>query len=68
MDFAGECDKSVKPGLHSTYRYGYALTLLDTLFTREEQNQCLMFKSKKSDKPGLDTAKVEEHLVNLSAL
>ena len=48
--------------LHSTHPYGYALTLLDTLFTREEQNQCLMFNSKKSGRPGLDPVKVEKML------
>ena len=48
--------------LHSEHPYGYALTLLDTLFTREEQFQCLMFKSKKSDKPALDPIRVEKIL------
>ena len=48
--------------VHSTHPYGYALTLVDTLFTREEQSQCLMFKSKKSEKPGLDPARVEKIL------
>ena len=48
--------------IHSATPYGYALTLLDTLFTREEQHQCLLFKSKKSEKPGLDTVRVEKLL------
>ena len=48
--------------VHSTHPYGYALTLVDTLFTREEQSQCLMFKSKKGEKPGLDPARVEKIL------
>jgi hypothetical protein len=34
---------------------------LDTLFTREE-HQSLLFKSKKSDKPALDPARVEKIL------
>ena len=48
--------------VHSTSPYGYALSLLDTLFTREEQHQSLLFKSKKSDKPALDPVKVEKIL------
>lgn len=48
--------------LHSSTPYGYALTLVDTLFTREEQHQCLMFKSKKSEKPALDPVRVEKIL------
>lgn len=48
--------------LHSSTPYGYGLTLIDTLFTREEQNECLMFKSKKSEKPGLDPVRVEKIL------
>ena len=42
----------VDPGLSCT-------ELLDTLFTREEQHPCLLFKSSKSEKPGLDPIRVK---------
>ena len=58
----GEWGKSLE-----TSFYGYALTLVDTFFTREEQNQCLMFKSKKSDKPGLDPAREEVSFLTLNS-
>ena len=48
--------------VHSTSPYGYALSLLDTLFMREEQHWSLLFKSKKSDKPAQDPVKVEKIL------
>ena len=51
--------------IHSTGPYAYALTLLDTLFTREEQHPCLLFKSSKSEKPGLDPVRVEILLCKL---
>ena len=50
--------------IHSTGPYAYALTLLDTLFTREEQHPCLLFKLSKSEKPGLDSVRVEILLVS----
>lgn len=45
--------------IRSRDAYAYGLSLLDTLFTKEELRQSL-FKSKKSEKPGLDSAKVEK--------
>ena len=51
--------------IHSNGPYAYALTLLDTLFTREEQHPCLLFKSSKSKKPGLDPVRVEILLCKL---
>ena len=34
--------------------YSYGLQLMDILFTKEELSSSLLFKSKKSEKPGLD--------------
>ena len=51
--------------IHSTGPYAYALTLLDTLFTREEQHPCLLFKLSNSEKPGLDPIRVEILLCKL---
>ena len=48
--------------LPSRDAYSFALQLMDILFTREELASCLMFKSKKSDKPALDHEKVEKIL------
>ena len=48
--------------MHSRDAYAYCLPLMDSLFTKEELAQSLLFKSKKSDKPGLDSARVEKML------
>lgn len=40
--------------LPSRDAYSLALQLLDILFTKEELGSSLLFKSKKSNKPGLD--------------
>lgn len=42
--------------------YAYALALMDVLFTKEELAMSLLFKSKKSEKPGLDRERVEKVL------
>ena len=52
--------------IHSTGPYMYATKLLDTLFTREEQHPCLLFKSSKSEKPELDRVRVEKLLCKYS--
>lgn len=48
--------------LPSRDAYSFALQLLDILFTKEEQGTSLLFKSKKSEKPGLDRERVEKLL------
>ena len=48
--------------LPSRDTYSFALQLMDIFFTREELATSLMFKSKKSDKPALNQAKVERIL------
>ena len=48
--------------LPSRDAYSFALQLLDVFFTKEELATSLLFKSKKSDKPGLDTERVEKLL------
>ena len=40
--------------------YAFALQLLDVLFTKEELASSLLFKSKESEKPGLDKARVKQ--------
>jgi hypothetical protein len=42
--------------------YAYGLNLLDSLFSKEELFTSLLFKSKKSEKPGLDSVRVEKLL------
>lgn len=42
--------------------YSYALQVMDILFTKEEMGHSLLFKSKKSSKPGLDQKRVEQLL------
>ena len=42
--------------------YAYALALMDVLFTKEELAMSLLFKLKKSVKPGLDRERVEKVL------
>ena len=42
--------------------YAYALSLMDVLFTKEELSASLLFKSKKSEKPGLEHERVEKLL------
>ena len=42
--------------------YAFGLRLLDVLFTKEELGSSLLFKTKKSEKPGLDSVKVEQLL------
>lgn len=42
--------------------YSFGLQLLDILFTREEAAVALLFKSKKSEKPGLDRGRVDQML------
>ena len=42
--------------------YAYGLALMDKLFTREEMATSLLFKSKKSKKPGLESERVEKLL------
>ena len=46
--------------LPSRDAYSFALQLLDILFTKEELQSSLLFKSKKSEKPGLDQSRVEK--------
>ena len=42
--------------------YSFRLQLMDIMFTKEELASSLLFKSKKSDKPGLDKVRVERML------
>ena len=42
--------------------YSFGLQLLNILFTKEELSVSLFFKSKKSDKPGLENERVENML------
>lgn len=42
--------------------YSYALTVLDTLFSKDELGASLMFKSPKSTKPALDEKRVKQLL------
>lgn len=42
--------------------YSFSLQLLTILFTKEELSASLLFKSKKSEKPGLDQGRVEKML------
>jgi len=58
-DFIDGVDISSLPAKDA---YGYALTLLDSLFTKEELGGSLMFKSPKSIKPALDEKKVTQLL------
>ena len=44
--------------------YAYGRALLDQLFTKEEQKQSIVLKSKKSVKPPLSPKRVEKCLVN----
>lgn len=48
--------------LPSRDAYSFALQLLDMLFSKEELSSALLFKSKKSEKPGLDKTRVEKLL------
>ena len=45
--------------VHAADEFAYGRMLLDTLFTRAELKESLVYKSKLSEKPGLDTKKVE---------
>ena len=54
----------IKYILPSWDAYAYRLRLVDSLFTKEELGASLLFASKKSQKPGLKTSKVEQ-LLNL---
>lgn len=58
-DFVDEVDISSLPAKDA---YAYALTLLDTLFTKKELGGSLMFKSTKSIKPALDEKRVKQLL------
>ena len=42
--------------------YSFGLQLMDVLFTKEELASSLLFKSKKSEKPGLDGERVQRLL------
>ena len=42
--------------------YAFALQVLDMMFTKDELSKSLLFRSKKSDKPGLDKDEVERFL------
>ncbi len=42
--------------------YAFALQLVDVLFPKEELGSSLLFKSKKSSKQGLDSARVQQLL------
>lgn len=42
--------------------YAFGLQLIDILFTKSELASSLLFKSKKSEKPGLDKVRVERML------
>ena len=48
--------------LPSRDSYSFGLQLLDILFTREELSTSLLFKSKKSERLGLDRERVEKML------
>ena len=48
--------------LPSRDAYSLGLLLMDTLFTKEELGTSLLFKSKKSCKPGLDGKRVQQML------
>lgn len=48
--------------LPSRDAYSFALQLMDMLFSKEELSSALLFKSKKSAKPGLDKERVEKLL------
>jgi len=48
--------------LPSRDAYSYGLQLMDILFTKEELSKSLLFKSKKSEKPGLDQERVAKLL------
>ena len=52
--------------VHATDEFAYGRLLLDTLFTRAELKDSLVFKSTKSEKPGLDKKRVELLLSKLS--
>ncbi len=42
--------------------YAYGLCLLDALFSKQELASSLLFKSKKSEKPGLECKTVDKLL------
>ena len=44
--------------VHAADEFAYGHMLLDTLFTRAELKDSLVFKSKKSEKPGLNAKRV----------
>ena len=44
--------------------YAFGLVLMDSLFTKEELAVSLLYKSKKSEKPGLDENRVAK-IINL---
>ena len=43
--------------------YAFALLLMDALFSREELSGCLLYKSDKSKKPGLDGERVQQMMM-----
>ena len=48
--------------------YGYALTLLDVMFTKDEQARSLIYASSKSSKPGLPGDRVRRFFRELHQL
>ena len=51
-------------GLPTHNPYAFALSAISVLFTNEELGGSLLFKSKKSEKPGLEQKRVETFLGN----
>ena len=51
-------------GLLTHNPYAFALSAISVLFTNEELGGSLLFKSKKSEKPGLEQKRVETFLGN----
>ena len=51
-------------GLPTHNPYAFALSAISVLFSNEELGGSLLFKSKKSEKPGLEQKRVETFLGN----
>ena len=45
--------------------YSFGLQLLEVIFTKKELAESLLFKSKKSSKPGLPVEKVQQYLTTV---
>ncbi len=53
--------------IHARDQYAYARTLLDVLFSKEEQKNCLLYKSAQSSKPPSTRTKFTSSSVSTSA-